>query len=470
MGSVQFLTGIAFSIVAASALTWLIAKRTGSAAPPKEDLDARESRSRQETLTAMALLLKPLADDIRALGVGAAEGRQSIVLAQAEVLSSRFDAMSTTLRESLREGRDEQGRRLDSFREAIERTLSATSEDHERRMDGLQAKVGERLDGLQRSNEDKLEQMRLTVDEKLQSTLERRLGESFSMVAERLEQVQRGFGEMQAVARDVGGLKRILANVKTRGLMGEAQLGALLGQFLAPGQYGEQVRVNEESREAVDFAVRLPGMGNGEIWLPIDAKFPMEDYARLMDAQDSGEASAIEKAGKSLEARIVLEARRIREKYVVPPYTADFALLFLPSEGLFAEVIRRGDLFSRLQTDHCVTVVGPTTLSAYLGALQVGFRTLAITRHTSDIARTLHEVRAEFGKFGDTIEAVERKLEAAHQEMGGVAVRTRAMTRRLRAVDAIDLPPLPDDAAVGTIAMLGMAAPAETAGPDGGDA
>lgn len=321
--------------------------------------------------------------------------------------------------------------------------------DQEAQLERLQALVQERLDRLNASNETKLEEMRRTVDERLQTTLEQRLGDSFRMVGERLEQVQRGLGEMQALAQDVGGLKRALTNVKSRGVLGEAQLGALLEQFLAPGQYEANVKVKPRSNEMVEYAVKLPGPEEGvPVWLPIDAKFPIEDYQRLMEAWEGGDAVAVEQAGRALEQRILGQGREIRDKYIAPPSTTDFGLLFLPFEGLYAEALRRPGLLERVQRECKVTLVGPTTLTAFLNSLQVGFRTLAITKRSAEVWKLLGTVKTEFGRFGESLAALDKKLDEAKSRLGAVSERSRILSDKLVKVET-----LPDGEASGILDM-----------------
>jgi DNA recombination protein RmuC len=297
-----------------------------------------------------------------------------------------------------------------------------------------------RLLTLQQGNEARLEQMRATVEEKLQSALEARLGESFRLVSERLEQVHRGLGEMQVLAQGVGDLRRVLSNVKTRGILGEMQLAALLEQVLAPDQYERNVRTRPGSKEPVDFAVKLPGMSDGRpVWLPIDAKFPTQDYERLLVAHDNADKEAVEAAARALEQRIRLEAKSIREKYVEAPHTTDFAILFLPTEGLFAEVLRRPGLTESLNRDLRVVVAGPTTLFAMLNALQMGFRTLALERRSAEVWQVLGSVKSEFAKFGDVLSRLKGQLATASRTIDDAQVRTRQMQRKLQDVEA--LPP-----------------------------
>ena len=273
----------------------------------------------------------------------------------------------------------------------------------------------------------------------MQSTLQTRLGESFKQVADRLEQVHKGLGEMQTLAQGVGDLKHLLSNVKTRGMFGEAQLAGLLEQVFVPDQYAAQVATIPGSRNVVDFAIRLPGRGEdgAPLWLPIDAKFPNEDYERLLDAQGRADAAAADLAGKALEARLRLEARAIAEKYVAPPHTTDFAILFLPSEGLYAEVLRRPGLMQSLQRDHRVTLAGPTTLLAMLSSLQMGFRTLALEKRSSEVWQVLGAVKTEFGKFGDVLSRVKTQTETVLKTLDSAQVRSRAMGRALQQVQAL---------------------------------
>lgn len=329
----------------------------------------------------------------------------------------------------------QQAQQIDLFGQRIRDLADA----NERRLGEIRTTLEGRLRELQADNALKLDQMRQTVDEKLHATLEQRLGESFKLVSDRLEAVQRGLGEMHALAQGVGDLKRVLSNVKTRGTFGEVQLGALLENVLTPEQYERNVITRPGSRDVVEFAIRLPGAG-GElphVWLPIDAKFPSEDYERLMVAQEAADPAAVEGAAKALEARIRLEAKSIADKYLSPPHTTDFAILFLPTEGLYAEVLRRPGVFDDLQRKFKVTVAGPTTLSAMLNALQMGFRTLAIEKRSGEVWDLLGAVKTEFGKFGDVLASTKKSLETALNKMGDAEVRTRAIERKLRNVQEL---------------------------------
>ncbi|MDO5504878.1 MAG: DNA recombination protein RmuC [Pseudoxanthomonas suwonensis] len=371
-----------------------------------------------------------------------------------DALTSRTDARLDEFRiaigEDARKMRSESAEAQRQLAEAIGNRVRELTERNAQTIGELRTQVESQLKALQADNTQKLEQMRATVDEKLQSTLETRLGESFRLVSERLEAVQRGLGEMQQLASDVGSLQRVLTNVKQRGTFGETQLGALLEDVLTAEQYAANVATLPESGERVEFAIRLPGAGgNGQVWLPVDAKFPREDYERLLDAQERADAEGVQVAGVALERRIRDEAKKIREKYIGPPHTTDFALLFLPTEGLYAEVIRRPGLFDVIQREQRVTLVGPTTLLAVLNALQMGFRSLAIEKRSSEVWQTLGEVKNEFGKFAVVLEKAHSQLSTVQNSIKAAGVRTRAIERRLRGVEALphDDPTrvLPDD-------------------------
>ncbi len=317
--------------------------------------------------------------------------------------------------------------------------LQSVSESNARRMGEVRETLEKQLAQLQLTNSAKLDEMRKTVDEKLQTTLETRLGESFKQVADRLEQVHKGLGEMQTLAQGVGDLKHLLTNVKTRGIFGEAQLSALLEQVFTVDQYAAQIATQPGSKNTVDFAIRLPGRSDsGEpLWLPIDAKFPNEDYERLLDAQQRADVLGAEAAGKALELRIRLEARSISEKYIAPPYTTDFAILFLPTEGLYAEVLRRPGLMESLSRDHRITLAGPTTLLAMLNSLQMGFRTLALEKRSSEVWQVLGAVKTEFGKFGDVLAKVKSQTETVLNTLSSAEQRSRVMGKALRNVEAL---------------------------------
>ena len=346
--------------------------------------------------------------------------------------------------------RDAQAQALARFTEAQEASLKrltdamgeqlrALSESNDRRLGEVRTTVETRLQALQADNEKKLEQMRQTVDEKLHATLEARLGESFKQVADRLEQVHKGLGEMQGLAQGVGDLKRVLTNVKSRGVFGEVQLAGLLEQVFTIEQYAVNVATVPGSNERVEFAIKLPGRGDaGEpVWLPMDAKFPREDYERLLDAQDRADRVDAEAAGKALEQRIRAEAKTIATKYLAPPHTTDFAILFLPTEGLYAELLRRPGLMEALQREHRVVLAGPTTLLATLNSLQMGFRTLALEKRSTEVWQVLGAVKTEFAKFGDVLAKTRKKLDEASRVMDDADRRARVMTKALRDVVAL---------------------------------
>ena len=317
--------------------------------------------------------------------------------------------------------------------------LQSVGESNARRMGEVRDTLEKQLAQLQQTNSAKLDDMRRTVDEKLQTTLETRLGESFKQVADRLEQVHKGLGEMQTLAQGVGDLKHLLTNVKTRGIFGEAQLSALLEQVLTVDQYAAQVATRPGSKAVVDFAVKLPGRSDaGEpLWLPIDAKFPNDDYERLLDAQQRADALGAEAAGKALELRIRLEAKSMADKYIAPPHTTDFAILFLPTEGLYAEVLRRPGLMQALQRDHRITLAGPTTLLAMLNSLQMGFRTLALEKRSSEVWQVLGAVKTEFGKFGDVLAKIKSNAETMLNTVSSAEQRSRVLTRAMKQVEAL---------------------------------
>ena len=309
--------------------------------------------------------------------------------------------------------------------------------ENEQKLEAIRGTMEKKLTDLTADNNRQLAEMRQTVDEKLQKTLEDRISQSFKLVSERLEQVYKGLGEMQNLAAGVGDLKKVLSNVKTRGILGEVQLSAILEQILAPEQYEENVRTRSTGSERVEFAVKLPGDGDSVVWLPIDAKFPGDAYAALVDAYDSGDAAAVDAAAKNLERIIKSEARDIHEKYVEPPYTTDFAIMFLPFEGLYAEVVRRG-LLEVLQRDYKINIAGPTTMAALLNSLQMGFKTLAIQKHSSEVWDVLGAVKTEFDKFGTVLEATQARINQANAELDKlIGTRTRSIQRKLRGVTSL---------------------------------
>jgi DNA recombination protein RmuC len=356
--------------------------------------------------------------------------------------AQQLDAVRHSLQTQAQQARDEQGRSLKQFGDTLSLQLGQLTEANDRRFAEVRATIEQRLKDIEANNSLKLEEMRRTVDEKLHATLEQRLGESFKLVSDRLEQVHRGLGEMQTLAAGVGDLKKVLTNVKTRGTWGEVQLEALLEQLLTADQYAKNIATVPRSAERVEFAIKLPGRAEQggvatPVWLPIDAKFPREDYERLIEAQERADPVAVEEASRALEARIRAEARTIAEKYVSPPHTTDFALLFLPTEGLYAEVLRRPGLTDLLQRDYRVTIAGPTTLTALLNSLQMGFRTLAIEKRSSEVWQVLGAVKTEFGKFGDVLARTKAQLETVTRSIEAAETRTRVMSRRLRDVEAL---------------------------------
>jgi DNA recombination protein RmuC len=323
---------------------------------------------------------------------------------------------------------------------AVELRLKELVDSNRNRLDKLREVLDSQIKSLQQSNEKKLDQMRETVDEKLQTTLEKRLGESFKLVSERLESVQKGLGEMQSLATGVGDLKRVLTNVKARGTWGEVQLGAILEQILTPDQYARNVKTRAGSQEMVEYAIRLPGPEDqveAVVWLPIDSKFPQEDYLRLVAAAEVADTEALDKALAALSRSIQNSAREISAKYLNPPQTTDFAIMFLPTEGLYAEVLRQPGLVEKLQQECRVVVAGPTTLSAILSSLRMGFRTLAIEKRSSEVWKILAAVKTEFGKFGEVLHKVKRQLETAANTIELTEIRTRAMERKLKEVEQL---------------------------------
>jgi len=361
------------------------------------------------------------------------EVADATLLGKIELLERAQEREERMLREEMARGREEGANAAKTQREELTKSLES-----------VRSIVDLRLKQLQEDNSKQIDKMRATVDEKLQGTLEKRLGESFKLVSDRLEQVHQGLGAMQQLASDVGGLQKVLTNVRARGGWGEMQLGALLEQVLTSDQFARNVKTRDESNENVEFAIKLPGEENGTpVWLPIDAKFPTEDYHRLLGAQEKGDLVAIDEAMKSLEAQLKKSARDICQKYINPPKTTDFALMFLPTEGLYAEAIRRVGLAEQVQRDCRVVFAGPTTLVALLNSLQMGFRTLAIQKRSSEVWNLLAGVKTEFGKFGEALSAVKEKIDQASRKMEDVDVRSRVITRKLRNVEELPSNPQP---------------------------
>lgn len=386
----------------------------------------------------MVEMRKEAASGREALEAAVQRNADSFAKAQAERLrdmTDTVDKLAATLATAQGAARDEQKQGLQLVTDKIGQLIASNAE----KQDLLKEAISASLEKVRNDNEQKLEQMRATVEEKLEGTLEKRLGESFQQVSERLEQVHRGLGEMQTLATGVGDLKRVFSNVKARGGWGEIQLGMLLSDMLTPDQYSANVRLIPGSQECVEFAVRLPGRNDErEVWLPIDAKFPQEDYDRLLLAQDDGRADEIEKAGQALERAIKLQAKTIAAKYLIPPTTTEFAILYLPTEGLYAEVIRRPGLVSELQSKFRIVVQGPTTLGALLNALQMGFRTLAIEKRSSEVWKVLGEAKAEFEKYGQVWDKLGKQLDTARRTVDEAGKRTRAVTRSLKTVEILD--------------------------------
>lgn len=410
-----------------------------------DQLGARLAEFNASTGQHLQTLRDALTGDARSARVETSEAQQrsnTMLTQRIDQFTARTDkrldefriAIAEDSRKSRYEAAEQQRLLADSLGERLKELIERNAQTHAE----LRGTLESQLKSLQADNAAKLEQMRATVDEKLHATLETRLGESFRLVSERLEAVQRGLGEMQQLATGVGDLKRVLTNVKSRGVFGEVQLGALLEQVLTLEQYAGNIATIPGSAERVEYAVRLPGQSEGgSIWLPIDAKFPHEDYERLIDAQERVDADAMQQSSAALERRIREEAKKIREKYVAPPHTTDFALLFLPTEGLYAEVIRRPGLFDAVQRDYRVTLVGPTTLLALLNSLQMGFRTLAIEKRSSEVWQTLSAVKTEFGKFAVVLEKTRTQLDTVRNTIDQAGVRTRAIERKLRKVEVL---------------------------------
>lgn len=364
-------------------------------------------------------------------------------------LTNTLNQFSQTLQQQMGSNTTTQNSRIDGFSSQLAMLIKSNEE----RLAEVRNVLENKLRELQQDNATRLEEMRKTVDERLQTTLEKRLGESFSQVSQHLEQVLKGLGEMNTLAAGVGDLKRVLTNVRSRGTWGEVQLGNLLEQTLTAEQYDKNVATRPGSRERVEYAIRLPGQDSAHVvWLPVDAKFPVEDYERLLAAQERADPAGMEEAGRALENRIKLEARTIREKYVEVPHTTDFAILFLPTEGLYAEVLRRPGLADNLQREFRVSIAGPTTLSALLNSLQMGFRTLAIEKRSAEVWQVLGGVKAEFERFGTVLAATKRQLQTVANSIDQAETRTRQMSRQLRAVEA--LPGVGDEAAGAVVAGL----------------
>ena len=354
-----------------------------------------------------------------------------------EQVVQSIEKIEKSVRDEIKTNREETAGNASSLRKEISDSTKSFSDTVESKLNYMRDTVEKELKHIQQDNSQKLEQIRATVDEKLQTTLEKRLGESFKQVSDRLEQVHKGLGEMQTLASGVGDLKNLLSNVKTRGIWGEIQLGNLLDQILAPEQYGKNVATKKGSRENVEYAIKMPGKDNKPVWIPIDAKFPREDYERLLEAQEQANPALVEELGKAIEARIKSEAKDIRDKYIDPPHTTDFGILYLPIEGLFAEVLRRPGLCEFLQREYRVAITGPTTIAAFLNSLQMGFRTLAIEKRASEVWNLLSTVKKEFGAFGGILDKTHKQLQAASNTLETAARKTRTIQRNLRDVEVL---------------------------------
>jgi DNA recombination protein RmuC len=440
--SIWVVLGLLMQVLILLALLWLLLRRK-----PEDPAQAAHRQELLSVIQAQAASTMQRIEHVegelrREVGDNARGGRQEIqqTLATFQETLTRQGAETTRTQNAQIDAFAQQLVQLrGTLGDTLTNQLKDLSEANARRMAEVRATLETQLASLQQNNAAKLDEMRATVDEKLHATLEARLGESFKQVAERLEQVHKGLGEMQTLAQGVGDLKHLLSNVKTRGMFGEAQLAQLLEQVFAPDQYAAQVATRPGSRNVVDFAIKLPGRGDdgAPCWLPIDAKFPNEDYERLLDAQQRADAEGAEAAARGLENRIKLEARSMADKYLEPPHTTDFAILFLPTEGLYAEVLRRPGLMEVLQREYRVTLAGPTTLMAMLNSLQMGFRTLALEKRSSEVWQVLGAVKTEFGKFGDVLAKVKNQTQTVLNTLDAAETRSRAMGRALRTVEAL---------------------------------
>lgn len=360
---------------------------------------------------------------------------------------SKLLGFERAIREEVSSNRQEMNNTLKNFGDTFSSQLMELTKLNEEKLDNIRNTVEDRLKLLQEDNSKKLEQMRVTVDEKLHNTLEKRLGDSFKLVSDKLELVHRGLGEMQSLAIGVGDLRKVLTNVKTRGTWGEIQLGNLLDQILTSEQYAKNVATKKGSRQNVEFALKLPGKNDEVVWLPIDAKFPKEDYEKLIDAQEQANPSLVEELGKALEGRVKSEAKDIRDKYIDPPHTTDFGILYLATEGLYAEVIRRPGLCEFLQREYRVIITGPTTIAALMNSLQMGFRTLAIEKRASEVWNLLGAVKTEFGKFGEFLNRIHKQLATVSDTVEGATKKSKTIERKLKGVQELPV--------IETVKMLG---------------
>lgn len=410
----------------------------------RDEVARSGSGTRQEighTLAAFQQTLLAQAGDVARTQNEQIDSFRTQLAATQQAVSGALQGVVNAQSQQAQASRDAQDAAFRRFGDAIGEQLRALSDTNERRLLEVRNTVEQRLAALQADNEKKLEQMRATVDEKLQATLETRLTASFQQVAERLEQVHKGLGDMRDLARDVGSLNRVLTNVKTRGVFGEVQLAGLLEQVLTPEQYATNVETLPQTGARVEFAIRLPGRreDGAPLWLPIDAKFPREDYERLVEAQERADPAAVEASAKAIEVRLRAEARTLREKYVAPPHTTDFGIMFVPTEGLYAEALRRPGLVESLQREHKVMLAGPTTLLATLSSLQMGFRSLALEKRSAEVWEVLGAVKTEFAKFGDVLDKTQQKLKEASDTIDRAKTRTNVMTRKLKSVEVLPL-------------------------------
>lgn len=413
---------------------------SGELRQARQEQSAEIRKEQQEQRTELSQMLRTSADSQATEFTREREQQRAASKELHEVLGKSMGEVKGSVEQRLEALRVENEAKLEKVRETLGAELHKMRESQGAELTKLRESVGVEIDKMRQGNEAKLEKMRETVDEKLQGTLEKRLGESFKLVSTQLEQVQKGLGEMQTLASDVGGLKRVLTNVKSRGGWGEVQLARQLEDVLTPEQYAENVATLPGSGERVEFAVKLPGTGDGEtpVWLPIDSKFPQEDYERLLAAQEAGDAAVIDAAGRDIERAVLAQAKNIAGKYVEPPHTTDFGIMYLPTEGLYAEVMRRPGFVTRLQNEHRIVVVGPTTLMALLSSLQMGFRTLAIEKRSSEVWQVLSAAKTEFQKYGQVWEKLGKQLQTAQNTVQAAGVRNRAIERTLRGVETLE--------------------------------
>jgi len=428
---------LALLVVVLLLILWLALRRPPEAGTERLERELRDevARSAQGTRQELGQTLASFQQTLLAQQGDVARTQNEQIDSFRTQLAATQQAQDATLARLA----EQQANALKRFADTLSDQLRMLSQSNDQRLTEMRGAVEQKLSAIQADNEKKLEQMRATVDEKLHATLEQRLGESFKLVADRLDQVHKGLGEMQNLARDVGSLNRVLTNVKTRGIFGEVQLAGLLEQVFTPEQYAVNVETVPGSGARVEFAIRLPGqrVDGVALWLPIDAKFPREDYERLLDAQDRADPVAVEVAGKAIETRLRLEAKAIRDKYVSPPHTTDFGILFVPTEGLYAEALRRPGLVESMQREHHVMLAGPTTLLATLNSLQMGFRTLALEKRSVEVWEVLGAVKTEFAKFGDVLAKTKKKLDEASNTIDQAQTRANVMARKLKSVEAV---------------------------------